>query len=129
VFINRTPSDLLAVAAGIAGGALGHRAFQWLASQGFYGLILPGALVGIAAGFVRHRSWGVAVSCTFIALTAGVLTEYHYAPFIADASLTYFLRHLANLRGLTLLLIAGGAAIGFWGPFRSRVRREAPSSQ
>jgi len=126
VFINRTPSDLLAVAAGIVGGALGHLLFQWLASQGFYGLILPGALVGIAAGFVLHRSWGVALSCTFIALTAGVLTEYQYAPFIADASLTYFLRHLA---GLTLLLIAGGAAIGFWGPFRSRVRREAPSSQ
>lgn len=122
MFINRAPSDALALACGAAGGVIGHVAFYWLAAQGFYGLILPGGLVGIAAGLVRHRSPLVAPACTVVALAAGVVTEYHFAPFAADGSLSYFLRHLADLRGMTLLLIAGGGAIGFWGPFRSRTR-------
>jgi hypothetical protein len=43
-----------------------------------------------------------------------------YAPFVADGSFGYFVRHVADLRGLTLLMTALGGGIAFYGPFRSR---------
>jgi hypothetical protein len=122
VFISKTPNDLLAIAVGVAAGVVGYLGFWWLAGRGYYGLILPGGLVGIGAGFVLHRSKFVAVVCGILGLVAGVLTEYRYAPFIADGSLSYFLRHVTDLRQVTLIMIAAGAVIGFWGPLKSRVR-------
>ena len=122
MFINRTPNNLLALALGVVGGVAGYVVFWWLAERGYYGLILPGGLIGISAGFVRHRSNFVALACGVLGLAAGVWTEFRYAPFLQDGSLSFFLTHIPDLRHVSLIMIAAGAVIGCWGPMKSRVR-------
>src|SRR5262249_44369444 len=55
--------SLLVLAGAVAGGVLGYFAFFWVAAQGFYGLIIPGALLGLGAGIAKNRSVVLAVVC------------------------------------------------------------------
>jgi hypothetical protein len=118
----------LPVSAGcaIAGGVLGHFLFLWLARHGFYALLVPGGLVGFGGGlFARTNSVPRGILCAGLALAAGILAEWRLAPFIADPGLAYFLTHLQNLNAVTLLMIAGGTACGYWfsaKPFRAGSR-------
>ena len=98
-------------------GALGYFLFFWLAGHGFYGMIIPGGLLGIGAGIFKSRSITIAVICGFAALALGLFTEWRFAPFVADDSLGYFLGHFYQLNPTTLVMIAVGAAIGFWHHF------------
>jgi hypothetical protein len=110
-------ANVLAVLGALAGGALGYFAFFWIASQGFYALILPGGLLGLGAGIVQNKSVLVAIVCGLLATALGVVTEYRFAPFVADDSLPYFVSHLFDLKPVTLIMIAAGGLIGFWVPF------------
>jgi hypothetical protein len=116
-------NNLLALAGAILGGVLGYYAFFWIAKQGFYALILPGGLLGLGAGIVKNRSWLIAVVCGLLAIALGLFTEWQYAPFVKDESLGYFLTHVADLKPVTLLMIAVGGFLGFWIPFERRERR------
>ncbi len=118
--MNMTTKDTLALLGAAVGGILGYFAFFWIARQGFYALILPGALVGIGAGLFGNRSIAVSVVCGLLALTLGLLTEWRFAPFAQDTGLGFFLAHAHRLRPLTLIMIAAGGLIGFWVPFQSR---------
>jgi hypothetical protein len=100
------------------GGLIGHFAFGWLVNQGFYGLVLPGGLVGLGAGYSSCRSRWPAVVCGVLAFALGLATEWRFFPFTADDSFTYFLAHLHQLKPITMLMLAAGTAIGFWVPFR-----------
>ena len=71
---------------------------------------------------MRTRSVAVAVVSALLAVMAGLLAEYRFAPFEADNSLAYFFRHVTDLRPMTLVLIGLGGMIGFWVPFRRRLR-------
>jgi hypothetical protein len=105
----------LALAAAAAGGALGWFLFGVLLRQGFYALALPGVLLGLGAGAVaRRRSLPLAAVCGVAALALGIFTEWQHLPFVADGSLGYFLAHLHQLRGLTLVMLGLGAVGGFW---------------
>jgi hypothetical protein len=115
-----------ALAAGAIGGAIGYWGFFWIAGQGFYALILPGGLLGIGAGLFRSRSLLLATICGIAATLLGVFTEWKFAPFIADKSFGYFLTHVNELRGITLILIALGGIIGFYGPFAQWQRWRNP---
>lgn len=106
---------VVGIVGGVAGGVLGYFVFLWIARQGFYALMLPGGLVGLGGGlFVRDRSPVRAAACGLMALGAGVLAEWGFAPFIKDSSVGYFLIHLHELRPITMLMIAAGGAFGFW---------------
>ena len=118
---NRLPANVLTVCLAGAGGFLGYLGFGLLLDQGFYAMVLPGGLAGLAAGIPRSRSPIVPVLCGLLAIVAGLLTEYRFAPFLADGSLKYFLVHTMDLRPLTLLLIGLGGFLGFWVPFRRRI--------
>ncbi|MCX5644694.1 MAG: hypothetical protein NTZ17_08405 [Phycisphaerae bacterium] len=48
----------------------------------------------------------------------GLFTEWRYEPFVADASLGYFVSHVHQLQPITLLMLGAGTLIGFWVPFR-----------
>jgi hypothetical protein len=102
------------------GGTLGYFAFFWFADQGFYGLVVPGGLLGLGAGFGRARSVPLAVACGIAALLLGLYAEWKFAPFNADDSLGYFVTHIHKLKPLTLLMAGLGGFIGFWIPFRSQ---------
>ena len=114
--------DVLTVCCAMAGSLLGCAGFEQLLAYGVYALALPGGLAGLAAGIPRSRNPIVPVLCGILATAAGVLTEHHFAPFYAEHSLAYFLRHLLDLRPLTLVSMLVGGLIGFWVPFRRRIR-------
>jgi hypothetical protein len=111
-------SSALVLAGAVVGGVIGYFVFFWLVARGFYGLIIPGGLLGLGAGAFKNRSTAVAIVCGLAALALGLYTEWRFAPFVVDGSLGYFIAHFYQLRLVTLLMIAAGTAIGFWGPFR-----------
>src|SRR5579871_5186560 len=130
--IRRQPpmkQTLLALAGAVVGGVLGYFAFFWIVKQGFYALILPGGLLGLGASFGKPRSIWPAAACGVAALALGIYTEWRYAAFQKDDGFSYFLLHLADLKPITLLMIAAGAALGFWIPFRSIDRRPLQSGR
>jgi hypothetical protein len=118
--------NLLALLGAVVGGTLGYFGFFWIARQGFYAMILPGGLIGIGAGVVRNYSVWVAVVCGLLALALGLFTEFRFAPFVADETFSFFMAHVHQLSPVTLLMIAAGAFIGFWVPYRRTERRLRP---
>lgn len=108
----------LVLGGALLGGLVGHFAFGWLYDQGFYGLVLPGGLLGLGAGSATCRSRWPSVVCCVLALGFGLFTEWRFRPFNADETLGYFLSHLHQLKPITLVMLAAGTAIGFWVPFR-----------
>ena len=114
--------DIFTVAFACIGGALGYLGFVWLMGQGYYALALPGGLAGVVAGIPRSRTLVGPVVCGFVAIGAGLMAEYRFAPFLADQSLSYFFAHVPDLRPVTMVLIGLGGLIGFWVPFRRRTR-------
>jgi len=111
-------SDLLVLLGAAVGGLVGYVVFFALARQGLYGLALPGGLLGLGAGIFKTRSKAVPVACGLLALALALFTEWRYEPFVADASLGYFVSHVHRLQPMTLIMIAAGTLIGFWVPFR-----------
>jgi hypothetical protein len=105
----------------LAGGALGYLAFFWLAGHGFYGLVLPGGLLGLGAGVARNRSVALAVVCGLLATALGLFARWQLGN---DGTFGDFLLHVHQLSPPTLLMIAVGGAIGFWVPFRRIEPRE-----
>jgi hypothetical protein len=106
---------VLGLAGGIAGGVLGYFLFKVIAAQGFYAIVLPGALVGIGCGALSGRkSTALGIASAILALAAGILAEWSVFPFRADKSLTYFLTHIHKNSTATLVLIAIGAICAFY---------------
>ena len=111
-------NDFLVLAGALVGGLVGYVVFKWLLGQGYYGLMLPGGLLGMGAGVFKTRTKAMAIVCGILALVLGLLVEWNSFPFNADESLFYFVTHFYDLNPATLIMIALGAAIGFWIPFR-----------
>ena len=108
----RKPRIALGLLAAAIGGCVGYFAFFWITRQGFYALILPPALLGLAAGYaVGARSQVFAIACGLAGLALGVFTEWKFAPFKADASLVYFITHIHETKQLTQILLAVGTVI------------------
>ena len=111
-------NDGLVLLGAVIGGLIGYVVFRWLLGQGVSGLMLPGGLLGMGAGVFRTNTKAVAVVCGVMALLLGLIAEWSSSPFIADGSFGYFIVHVRELQPATLIMIAIGAAIGFWIPFR-----------
>jgi hypothetical protein len=103
------------IAGGVVGGVAGCFIFRWLAKQGMYGIMIPGALIGLGAGLAaRDRSVTLGVICATAALVLSLYAEWWLFPFIKDNSLTYFLTHLHQLRPMTLIMMGLGVAFAYW---------------
>jgi hypothetical protein len=112
---ERVVSTILGVVGGAVGGFIGFYGFGWALKQNFYAAILPGGLLGLGCGLMaRHPSTIRGVFCGLAGLALGLYSEWHFRPFNADESLSYFLAHLNDLTGLSKLMIALGALIAFW---------------
>jgi hypothetical protein len=131
-------SNLLGSVGAIAGGALGFLIFQWLWSQGFYGLMIPGALLGLGCSLLaRHNSVIRGVVCGIAAVALALFTEWRFRPFAADDSLPYFVAHVKDLSATTFLMTAVGALIAYWvakdgglpGYSRTSPRAERPAPE
>jgi len=105
----------LGIGGGLVGAVLGYFLFIAMAGQGFYAIVLPGALAGLGCGALSGRKSNcLGIICVIIALLAGILSEWRIAPFLADESLLFFLRHIHHKGGFTLALIALGGFCAFW---------------
>jgi hypothetical protein len=119
-------TSALTLAAAAIGGAAGYFAFMWLATaKGLYGWALPGGLLGLAAGIFKNRSIAVAIVCGVAAFILGLFAEWNVERFPEDDSFLYLLSHFYRLSPVTLLMIAAGAVIGFWVPFRRSMEKPA----
>ena len=109
------PVILRGLAGAAAGGLAGYLLFWWLRKQGFYSIMLPGVLLGFGASLTaRGRSQILGVICLLAGIALMIYAEWTMAPFIANPSFTYFITHLHQLRPVTLLLMAFGAAGAWW---------------
>jgi hypothetical protein len=108
-------SNLLGLIGAAVGGVAGFYTFGWLLRQGFYGLVIPGAFLGLGCSLLaKHTSTARGIVCAVAALGLSLYTEWSYWQFIADPSLQYFLLHVKDLRPITLLMIGFGTFIAFW---------------
>src|SRR5262245_5119306 len=90
---------LRGVAGGIVGGLVGFFVFQWLAKSGLYGMMIPGALLGLGAGLAaRGHSIPLGVVCAIAAIGLSIFAEWKVFPFVKDNSFSFFLAHLNQLR-------------------------------
>ncbi len=106
---------LRGIAGALMGGTLGYAAFFVLAGQGFYAMVLPGALLGLGCGLLSGiKSIPLGVVCAVIGLALGIYTEWRFAPFKIDDSLAFFIAHLFELNTVKLIMIAVGAVAAFW---------------
>jgi hypothetical protein len=114
-----TPRDILGCLLGlvgaVAGGVLGYYTFMWIVGQGFYGLMIPGALLGLGCGLLSQRPSHIrGVICAVAAAILGLYTEWKFAPFKADSSFTYLIQHVTDLRPVTVLMLVFGALFAYW---------------
>jgi hypothetical protein len=108
-------SNLLALVGAAVGGVVGFYTFGWLVRQGFYGLMIPGAFVGLGCGLLaQHPSIVRGIICALAAVVLAVYTEWYFFPFAKDDSFQYLAKHLGDKPPLTLLMIVVGAAIAGW---------------
>jgi hypothetical protein len=108
-------SNVLGVVGAVIGGVLGFYIFRWLFGQGFYGLMIPGALLGLGCSLLaQHPSTARGLICGAAALCLGLYTEWHFRPFAADDTFTYFVHHLNQLTPVTYLMIGVGTIIAAW---------------
>jgi hypothetical protein len=113
--VNRWISTLLGVIGGIVGGISGYVLFYWIAKQGLYALVLPGAAVGMGCGLLaRHPSIPRGIACALAALALGLYTEWTFEPFVADGRFRYLVLHFYLLRPITQIMIVLGAALSYY---------------
>jgi hypothetical protein len=129
--MQTTTNWLRGIAGAVIGGALGYAVFFALARQGFYAMVLPGALLGLGCGLLSGtKSMSLGVVCAVLGLALGIYTEWRFAPFKADDSLTFFITHLFDLNNIKLIMIAVGAlAAGWFGLGRERYGRRSPGGE
>ena len=97
------------------GGAIGYFAFCWLAKSGLYGMIIPGALVGLGAGLAaRGRSITLGLIAAIAALALSLIAEWSLFPFVRDGSFLYFVMHIHALPAIKLIMMAIGVGLAYW---------------
>ena len=99
----------------IIGGGAGWFAYFWLLNQGYNGLMIPGALVGVGFSMLSRRSaWSFGFACAAMGLGLMLacewqsLVKYHDGPFLD------FLPNIHKLNTPNKIMLAGGTLIAFW---------------
>ena len=97
------------IAGAIIGGIIGHFAFDFLLGYGLYAGILPGALVGVGASYLRTtKNTAIGIMAAVLALIVGVYNELDAFTF-GDGTLAFFLQ---NPQPAPWLMLGIGAALG-----------------
>ncbi len=112
---ERLMSTLFSVIGGAVGGFVGYKAFSWLYDHGYYGMMIPGGLLGLGCGMLaRHSSQIRGVVAAVAGLLLGLFTEWQFFPFRADGSFSYLLTHVHQILSVHLLMIGLGGFFAYW---------------
>ena len=113
--LMRLISTTLGVIGAVVGGYAGYKLFFWIANQGLYALVLPGAAIGMGCGLLaRHPSVARGIACAVAALGLGLYTEWKFAPFDADDRFAFLILHFYKLKPITQIMIGLGAALAYY---------------
>jgi hypothetical protein len=105
----------LSVLGAALGGVLGHYAFRWIWSQGFYAPMVPGGFLGMGcAALSGHKSTLRGMLCVVAGLGLGLFSRWTEDAGPHADSFKDFATHFYELRPLTLALLALGGLIAFW---------------
>jgi hypothetical protein len=113
---RRLISNLLGLVGAAIGGVLGFYSFGWLYDHGFYGMVIPGAFVGLGCGLLaQHRSMARGIVCGVAGLCASLFAEWWYnARFVPDNTFWNMARNIHHEGPVTLLMMAIGTIVAFW---------------
>ena len=99
----------------VIGGALGYLVFYLLYKQGFYMGILPGAALGMGAGYASGgKSILMGVICLFLGAILSVVGEWYAVPFAEDESLSFFIKNIMHKPTVKLLMLGAGTFAALW---------------
>ncbi len=127
---ERVIGIFLEVIGAAVGGFLGYIVFLWLVRQGFYGLMIPGGLLGFGCGLVaRERSFVRGILCAVAALLLELYAEWKAFPFVADESFTFMVTHFHEKAQIKILMLVGGVILAFWLGKDAGVGRGGPRSK
>src|SRR5437762_2824536 len=88
---NQSLILLRGIGGALVGGVAGYFIFHWLSSQGYYGSMIPGALLGLSAGLcARGKSVPLGIVCLVLAIGLAVFTEWHVL-YSKNHSFAFFL--------------------------------------
>ena len=119
----------LGIVGGIVGGAIGLYACKWLHGQGYYAIVLPGALVGLGFGYAaRHCSVAFGIVSALIGFIAGLATEWTVI-YGGKPSLTEFLQNLKSDSPVTWILLGVGVALAYSFGVGRKHRRARPFAE
>jgi hypothetical protein len=109
-------SNILGLIGAVGGGVLGYYIFLWLINQGFYGLMIPGALLGLGCSLLsQHRSQTRGLLCGVAGLVLGMYSEWCYKTFLPpNDGFVYMVTHIHEKQPVTLLMLALGAVFAYW---------------
>jgi hypothetical protein len=103
------------LAGGIVGGIAGYFLFRWLYFNGFYGIMVAGAALGLGAGWAaRGKSVPLGIICAVAAAALSIYCEWSIGRFKQDPSLFFFITHIHHLPVIKLLMMGLGTACGYW---------------
>lgn len=115
VTTRQITSNLLGLIGAVGGGVLGYYIFLWILDQGFYGLMIPGALLGLGCGLLGlHASQVRGVLCGAAGLVLGLYAEWSYRTRVADVRFMDLVTHAYEKRPLTLIMLTLGACFAYW---------------
>ena len=110
----RKPNLVLGLIGAAIGGAVGYFILFWMLKKGYYALVLPPSLMGLAAGFcARGRSVLLAILCGIAGLSLALFIEWKLSAFEVDRSLFYFLTHVHRVNQVDLIVLIVGPILGF----------------
>jgi len=102
------------VAGAIAGGVAGYFLFWLLMRNGLYGIMIPGVLLGLGAGWAaRGKSQVLGVVCLLLAVGLTLFTEWHIL-FSKNHTFPDFLSKIHTLAPLRLVMMAIGPVAAYW---------------
>jgi hypothetical protein len=132
---GRIASNLLGLVGAVLGAILGYYTFRWIYHHGFYGMMIPGALLGLGCGsLARHPSAIRGAACAAAALALGLFAEWSVS-YGGRLGLGEFFSEIAEPDLIAILMMAAGAyfaylfgkdcATGYVGSIGARRRRES----
>ena len=106
-------SDLLGLVGAAIGGTVGFYTFLWLLKQGYYGLIVPGAFLGLGCSVLaNHRSVVRGIVCGVAAFALSQFADWYCT--ITDERFVEFIRNGRTLTPVTMLMTGVATFIAFW---------------
>jgi hypothetical protein len=105
----------LGIVGAVAGGVIGYFVFFWIAGQGYYAMMLPGAAVGLGcAALSRGESRPLGIVCAVLSLPLSLFSEWMISPFLGDENIGYFLAHVFVRDQITPTMMVLGVALAYW---------------